>query len=133
VYGAKLIARRMRRMLCDRNAVNRNWFERENEQPMVKLIALYRKPADPAAFDKHYFEIHAPLAARMPGLRRMEVAKCYGSPAGEPKFHLQAEMYFDSREALMAALGSPEGKAAGKDVMSFAGDLITMVFAEVQS
>ncbi|HTY59266.1 MAG TPA: EthD family reductase, partial [Bacteroidota bacterium] len=28
---------------------------------MTKLIALYRKPSDPAEFDKHYFEVHIPL------------------------------------------------------------------------
>lgn len=100
---------------------------------MVKLIVLYKKPADPAAFDKHYFDVHAPLAAKMPGLRKMEVARCYGAPGGEPRFYLQAEMYFDNKEALTAALSSHEGKAAGKDVMSFAGDLITMIFAEVQA
>lgn len=98
---------------------------------MVKLIALYRKPADLAAFDKHYNEIHMPLARKMPGLRKVEVARCFGSPGGEPKFYLVAEMYFDDKNALMAALSSPEGKAAGKDVMSFAGDLIHMMFAEV--
>lgn len=98
---------------------------------MVKLIALYKKPNDTVAFDKYYFETHAPLAAKMPGLRKMEVAKCYGAPGGEPRFYLQAEMWFDNKDALNAALGSPEGKAAGKDVMSFAGDLITMIFAEI--
>lgn len=98
---------------------------------MVKLIALYKKPADVAAFDKHYNEVHTPLARKMPGLRKIEVARCYGSPGGEPKFYLVAEMYFDNKDALMAALSSPEGKAAGKDVMSFAGDLIHMMFAEV--
>ncbi len=98
---------------------------------MVKLIALYRKPADVAAFDKHYREVHTPLAKKMPGLRKLEVARCFGSPGGEPKFYQVAEMYFDNKEALMAALGSPEGKAAGKDVMGFAGDLIHMMFAEV--
>lgn len=98
---------------------------------MVKLIALYRKAADVAAFDKHYNEVHTPLARKMPGLRKLEVARCFGSPGGEPKFYLVAEMYFDDKNALMAALSSPEGKAAGKDVMSFAGDLIHMMFAEV--
>lgn len=98
---------------------------------MVKLIALYRKPADVAAFDKHYFETHAPLAAKMPGLRRLEVSRCYGAPGGEPKFYLQAELYFDNKDALVAGLSSPEGKAAAKDVMSFAGDIVTMMFAEV--
>jgi uncharacterized protein (TIGR02118 family) len=61
----------------------------------------------------------------------MEVAKVYGGPAGESDLHLIAEMYFESREALMEAMKSPEGKAAGKDVMSFAGNIISMHFAEV--
>ena len=86
---------------------------------------------DEAAFEKHYTAIHAPLAKKMPGLRRMEVCRFTGSPGGDAKFYLMAEMYFDNKEALMAGLGSPEGKAAGKDVMSFAGDLIHMMFADV--
>jgi uncharacterized protein (TIGR02118 family) len=28
---------------------------------MYKLIAFYRTPPDPAAFDKHYKEVHLPL------------------------------------------------------------------------
>ncbi len=98
---------------------------------MVKLVALYRKPNDVGTFETHYKEIHAPLVRRMPGLRRLEVSRFTGSPAGEPKFYLMAEMYFDSEDAMMAALGSDEGKAAAKDVMSFAGDIIHMMFADV--
>jgi len=100
---------------------------------MVKLIALYRKPADVAAFEQHYREIHTPLAKKMPGLRKIEVARVYGSPGGEPKFYMATEMYFDNKDALMAALSSPEGKAAGKDVMSFAADIIHMMFAEIDT
>lgn len=98
---------------------------------MVKLIVLYKKPADVASFERHYREIHAPLARKMPGLRKLEVAHTTGSPGGEAKFHMVAELHFDNKDAMMAALGSPEGKAAAKDVMSFAGDLIHMMFAEV--
>ena len=36
---------------------------------MAKVIALYKKPADPAAFDSHYWSTHMPLAKTMPGLR----------------------------------------------------------------
>lgn len=100
---------------------------------MVKLVALYKKPADVAAFEKHYKEIHTPLAKKMPGLRKLEVCHFTGSPGGEAKFHLMAEMYFDNADAMKTALGSPEGKAAGKDVMSFAGDLIHMMFADAVS
>ncbi|MFO7172719.1 MAG: EthD family reductase [Bacillota bacterium] len=99
---------------------------------MVKLVALYRRPADPEAFDRHYREVHAPLAARMPGLRRMEVARVTGSPMGESPYYLMAEMYFDSLADLEAALSSPEGRAAGKDLMGFARDLVSLHIAEVQ-
>lgn len=99
---------------------------------MHKVIALYRKPDDPASFDKHYREIHTPLALKMPGLRRMEVARISTTPMGtEAPYYLIAEMYFDNAEAARAAFASPEGKAAGKDVMSFAGKIITMMHADV--
>ena len=98
---------------------------------MVKLVALYKKPADVSAFETHYKEIHTPLAKKMPGLKKMEVCHFTGSPGGEPRFYMMAEMYFDTKEAMMSALGSAEGKAAGEDVMSFAGDVIHMMFADV--
>ncbi len=98
---------------------------------MVKLVALYKKPADVEAFEKHYNEVHAPLARKMPGLQKMEVSHMFGSPGGEPKFYMTAEMYFESKELMFAALGSEAGKAAAKDVMSFAGDIIHMMFANV--
>jgi hypothetical protein len=82
---------------------------------MHKFIALYKKPADPAAFDKRYFDQHIPLANKIPGLKKVEVSKIVGSPMGESEF-----------------MGSPEGKEAGKDVMSFAKDIVTFMFAEVQ-
>lgn len=98
---------------------------------MVKLIALYRKPADPEIFDKHYYDIHAPLIKKTPGLRKMEVTKITGAPIGETKYHLMAELYYDSVDALNAANASPEGRAAGKDLMSFAADVVTLFFGEV--
>lgn len=98
---------------------------------MVKLIAIYKHPPDKGKFDAYYDNTHTPLARKLPGLRRLEVARCFGSPGGESRYHLVAEMYFDDKEAMFAALKSAEGKAAGKDVMTFAGDLVHMMFAEV--
>ena len=100
---------------------------------MVKLVALYKKPANPQEFDDHYFNTHMPLASKMPGLRKSEVAKVTGSPAGEAEWYLIAELYFDSMDDLKAAMSSPEGKAAAKDVMSFAKDIVYMMFAEVDN
>ncbi|CAG0946595.1 hypothetical protein ANRL1_03127 [Anaerolineae bacterium] len=100
---------------------------------MVKLIALYRKPADAdrAAFDKAYFETHVPLANKIPNLRRMEISRITGAPRGEPEFYLIAELYFDDQAAMDAAMASPENVAAGKNLMSFARGLVTFMFAEV--
>lgn len=96
---------------------------------MVKLIALYKRPADVEAFERHYTDVHAPLVRKMPGLKKLEVSRTFGAPAGEAKYYLMAEMYFEDKAAMFAALGSDEGKAAAKDVMGFAGDIIHMMFA----
>ena len=99
---------------------------------MVKLVAFYRKPADPAVFDQHYRATHMPLIHRMPGLRRVEVAKITGAVGGgEAPYYLMAEMYFDDPDALRAALRSAEGRAAGDDLQQFAAGLVTMVYAQV--
>ena len=42
---------------------------------MARLIALYKTPKDPAAFDRYYFATHAPLAKKIPGLRKYEVSQ----------------------------------------------------------
>lgn len=97
---------------------------------MVKLVAIYRQPEHVEEFDQHYFEVHAPLAEKMPGLIKLEVNKMYGTPAGESDLYLMAEMFFEDKAALQNALSSPEGRAAGKDVMKFAGNIVSMYFAE---
>jgi uncharacterized protein (TIGR02118 family) len=99
---------------------------------MVKLIAVYQKAENTAAFEEHYRNVHLPLAKKMPGLRKCELGWVSGSPGGEPRYHLVAELYFDDKAALKAALMSPEGAAAAKDVMGFAGKLIHMMIANVE-
>jgi uncharacterized protein (TIGR02118 family) len=100
----------------------------------AKLIALYTQPENEAEFDRHYFDIHLPLAEKMPGLARMEVAKFKTNlMGGNSPYYLIAELYFDSVADLNAAMSSPEGRAAAKDVMSFAAKNVTMLVAEVTS
>lgn len=99
---------------------------------MVKLIALYKKPENTAEFDQQYFETHLPLASKMPGLRKAEVSKILGTPQGDSEHYLIAEMYFDDMDALKAAMSSEEGKAAAKNLMSFAKPLVSMMFAQVE-
>ena len=61
---------------------------------MAKLIALYKHPENKEAFDEHYFNVHAPITAKIPGLREMKVTKTVGSPmGGDAKYYLMCEMY----------------------------------------
>jgi hypothetical protein len=36
-----------------------------SEDQMAQLVVMYKTPQDAAAFDKHYFEKHVPLAKGM--------------------------------------------------------------------
>lgn len=90
---------------------------------MARLLVLYKTPKDPAAFDKHYFEVHIPLAKMLPGLRKYEVS--HGdilSPTGANGFYLIATLHFDDLEALKQARTSEIGKACAADRLLFAPD-----------
>jgi uncharacterized protein (TIGR02118 family) len=88
---------------------------------MAQVIVLYKTPKDTAAFDKHYSDIHIPLAKKIPGLRKYELSKgTVATPTGPSGFHLIAVLTFDNMAAVQAGFGSAEGKAAGADVAKFA-------------
>ena len=40
---------------------------------MARMVVIYRTPENVEAFDRHYFDIHVPLAKKLPGLRKYEV------------------------------------------------------------
>jgi uncharacterized protein (TIGR02118 family) len=100
---------------------------------MIKLVALFKRPEDPTAFDEHYKDVHAPLMRKVPGLLRMEVTRNTQAFRGEPEYFLVAEMYFQDKETFDAAMASEENRAAGKDLMSFARDYVTMFYGETDS
>ncbi len=88
---------------------------------MAHVVVMYKTPKDAAAFDKHYSEIHVPIAKKLPGLRKYELSSgLVATPAGPSGFHLIATLYFDSMAAIQAAFASAEGKAAAADVQKFA-------------
>lgn len=99
---------------------------------MMKLIALYKQPEDTQSFDRHYNDVHTPLVKNMPGLEKLEITRMIGTPMGTvSEYYLMAEMYFASQEILQSSMASPEGRAAAKDIMSFAGKLVSMTIGEV--
>ncbi|MCS6774848.1 MAG: EthD family reductase [Anaerolineae bacterium] len=98
---------------------------------MVKLIIFFRKPRDVDAFEAHFSQRHVPLISGMPNVVRTSVSRAIGAPRGEAPYYLIHEVYFRDLPALNFALNSAEGRAAGADLMAFARDLATVMFAEV--
>jgi uncharacterized protein (TIGR02118 family) len=95
----------------------------------MRLIALYRPPPDPAAFDKAYFGTHLPLLGKVPGLQQTVVCKFTRTVMGDG-FYMMADMSFPDEGTLKQAMKSPEMAAAGDNLASFARDLVTLMFAE---
>ncbi len=101
---------------------------------MTRLIAIYNQPADTAAFDKYYYETHAPLAKTVPGLRAYTVSAATPAVvAGDVKPYLVAELDFDDAASLQAALGSAEGQATAADLANFAQAGVTLLTFDVKS
>ncbi len=97
---------------------------------MIKLIALYKKPANVDAFEEHYANVHVPLVEKIPGLRKTEWTRMLAAPDGTAPYYMMYEIYFENMATYQAALQSPENKAAAKDLMTFAGGLVTLLLAE---
>ena len=69
---------------------------------MPKLIAIWSKPADAAAFDADYDQTHAKLASALPGVS-FDAAKVM---QGEK--HRVAILSWDSLEAFQKGMSGPE-------------------------
>lgn len=78
------------------------------------FVAMYETPADPGAFDRHYREVHIPLARKLPGPRRYTVGRDVTAVRGAP-YYMLAELEWDTIGDLRAAFASPEGRATAAD------------------
>jgi uncharacterized protein (TIGR02118 family) len=96
----------------------------------VKLIAIYRKPEDEAAFNHHYESVHTPLVKKIPGLQALNVNRISKHLMGEDKPYMIVEMVYADKASFDAAMASDENRATGKDVMGFAKGLVSLVIAE---
>jgi uncharacterized protein (TIGR02118 family) len=97
----------------------------------VDVIVIYGPPADPAAFDRHYEDVHVPLAKAMPNLIGFEITRGPVAAQNGPGAHLIARLRYPSVADLEAALSSPEGVAAVDDLGNFADGGVTLYTAEV--
>jgi uncharacterized protein (TIGR02118 family) len=84
-----------------------------------KLIVLYKKPRDPKHFDKHFREVHAPLAQKLPGLRKYSYGPTRALDGGEGPFFWMFVGTFDSLKAINDALASPQGQKVVADIPNY--------------
>ena len=83
---------------------------------MARMIVIYRTPNDTVAFDKHYFDVHVPLAKKLPGLIRYDVARSpIISPTGHADVYCIGTLHFESLAAIKIAFASAEGQACAAD------------------
>jgi len=81
----------------------------------ARFLVIWETPSDPEAFDRHYREIHIPLALKLPGLRRYTVSRNHVAVRGEAPY-IVGELEWDDMDALRAAFASAEGRATAADV-----------------
>jgi uncharacterized protein (TIGR02118 family) len=94
---------------------------------MPTLTVLYGTPTDPDGFRKHYKEVHIPLAKALPGATDLRYSLTVDTLAGDAAVFATFRAAFATRQALDAALASPEGQAAQADVPAFASGGVTIL------
>ena len=105
---------------------------------MIKTIGLLtRKPGwTHEQFVKHWVETHAPLAHKVPGLRRYVQSHIRDErtradiPATEVEIDGIAELWYDDRESMTRAMASPEAKALHADGALIIGRIKTYTVEE---
>ena len=100
----------------------------------TKRLGILRKKEGMSheQFVNHWMNKHAALCTKLPKLRRYSVNLV--DRQRFPKFGYDgfSELWFDSEEDLVAALGSPEGKTLLADLPNFAGDIDPIISVETQ-
>jgi uncharacterized protein (TIGR02118 family) len=90
---------------------------------MARMIAIYKTPKDIAVFDKHYFEVHIPLAKKLPGLIKYDVGRSpIISTTGHTDIYCIGTLHFESLDAIKTAFASREGQACAADRRILAPD-----------
>src|SRR3989441_9205816 len=88
------------------------------------VVVLYNQPKDTAAFEKYYAEKHVPLFAAHAqeiGVTRAELVKFAPGTDGKPAaIYREADLRWDTKEAMEKGLATPGFKAVSGDLPTFA-------------
>ncbi len=87
----------------------------------VKRIGMVqrKKSMTREQFETHWLTVHAELCKKLPGMQRYSVNLVAASDIEKFGFDGFSELWFASKEALDAALQSPEGKTLLADLPNF--------------
>ena len=90
---------------------------------MIKVVyCITKKPGmSEEQFFDYWHNVHAPIGARIPGVRRFVQSRRVVVPGDrhEPAFDGLVELWFDDVSALLQARQSPEWKASTDDEANF--------------
>ena len=90
---------------------------------MIKRVTVVqaRSGADRADVLRYWKEVHGPLIAEVPGVKRYVQNHCIESAQGhaEPPFLGIGEVWFESREEANRTLATPEWNTAMADAATF--------------
>ena len=81
---------------------------------LARFVVMYDTPSDVDAFERHYQEVHIPLAKQYPGLRRYTRSHQPAAVIGEPCY-MVVMLDWDDITALQAALASEIGRRTAED------------------
>ncbi len=98
---------------------------------MIKVTYVVFKKPDMSReeFSRYWRDTHAPLAKKVPGLRKYVQNHALPDPeGGEPPYDGTADIYFDSPEAMQESLATPEGQAVLADIPNFCDPDKTVAF-----
>lgn len=97
---------------------------------MYKLVIFFLPPFSGTGFEQGWQKFLG-MAEQMPGLRKEVVGDIEELVFGPPDVNYRKihELYFDSREALEAALDSETGQKAGRWLHSFTQGRFLLVIA----
>jgi uncharacterized protein (TIGR02118 family) len=93
-------------------------FVVERGRFMAKVYVIYDQPKDQAGFEEYYFNVHIPLAKKLPNLKGLEVHRVLQSQNSPDNLYLFVELHFDNPAVLGQALSSPEGREVQADVVN---------------
>jgi len=77
----------------------------------VKIVVIYPRPHDEAAFERAYQDEHIPMVEqKLKGITRLVLTKVNGSPQGKVAAYRIAELHFPSMEDLNKVIESEPGQ-----------------------